>query len=118
MDHEPHHGERNNNHHDAGQAPHSRSHAHSNPNSNSHPNNPVQSEEAIRARNSFLREQQRNLYVGARTAGSADGRNAQSGGLLNSSSGVTVLANQREDDVLHRPNLEISVNGVSCTLAQ
>ena len=58
------------------------------------------------------------MYISTRGVGT-DGRNAQQArSSLSSDRGAAVLACQREDDVLQRPNLEIPVRGVSCTLAQ
>lgn len=68
-----------------------------------HSSGPVQSEEAIRARNQFLKESQR--------------RNTHGENML-SSWASPAPPSRSESEILQRPNIEIPVNGVPCTIAQ
>jgi len=68
-----------------------------------HSSGPVQSEEAVRARNQFLKESQR--------------RNTHRENML-SSWDPPAPPSRTENEILQRPNIEIPVNGVPCTIAQ
>ena len=69
-----------------------------------HSTGPVQSEESIRARNQFVKESQR--------------RNAHCENVLSSSWAPPATPSPRENEILQRPNIEIPVNGIPCTIAQ
>ena len=68
-----------------------------------HSSGPVQSEEAIRARKHFLKESQR--------------WNTHRENML-SSWAPPAPPSRTENEILQRPNIEIPVNGVPCTIAQ
>ncbi|GFH56035.1 predicted protein [Chaetoceros tenuissimus] len=66
---------------------------------------PITSEYAIRTRNEFLMESHRRMREGISSSMNISRNNVQS-------------SRRTEEEILERPNLDIVVNGVSCTIAQ